>query len=69
MAHYAEAFAVIPGQCFRFVHNGVGHAVHCREPVVRRGQLMDGKDKRRTVDACAEHATEPRGGDHVTGPR
>ena len=26
MAHYAKAFYVHTGQCFRFVHNGVGHA-------------------------------------------
>jgi hypothetical protein len=29
MAHYAEAFYVEPGHCFRFVHSGVGHAKHC----------------------------------------
>ncbi len=56
MTHYAEAFYVAPGQCFRFVHNGVGRAAHCREPVARRGLFVDGKGKRWTVDACAEHA-------------
>ena len=56
MTHYAEAFAVIPGQCFRFVNNGVGHASHCREPVVRRGQLIDGKGGRWQIDAGAEQA-------------
>ena len=40
MAHYAEAFAVTPGQCFRFAHSGVGHAAHCREPVVCRGWFI-----------------------------
>jgi hypothetical protein len=42
MSHYAEAFYVEPGQCFRFVHSGVGHAAHCREPVVQRGEFIDG---------------------------
>jgi hypothetical protein len=58
MAHYAEAFSVIPGQCFRFVHNGVGHASHCEEPIVRGGRFTDGNGKRWTVEACAEHADE-----------
>jgi hypothetical protein len=56
MAHYAEAFYVEVGQCFRFVHSGVGHAAHCREPVVQRGEFIDGTGKRWQVDACAEHA-------------
>jgi hypothetical protein len=55
VAHYAEAFSVMPGQCFRFVHNRVGHAAHRREPAVRHGQFVDGKGKRWTVDACTEH--------------
>jgi hypothetical protein len=45
MPHYAEAFSVIPGQCFRFVHSGVGHAQHCREPVVCYGRFTDAKGK------------------------
>lgn len=45
-------------RCFRIVHSGVGHASHCGEPVVRRGQFIDGKGKRWAVDACAEHAEE-----------
>jgi hypothetical protein len=48
-----------PGQCFRFVHNGVGHAKHCPAPVTRHGTFVDGKDKEREVDACDEHAEEP----------
>ena len=47
---------------FRFVHSGVGHASHCREPIVRHGRFKDGKVKRWTVDACAEHANELAGG-------
>jgi hypothetical protein len=45
MAHYTEAFSVQTGQCFRFVHNGVGHAKHCPEPVTRRGQFVDARGK------------------------
>ena len=56
MAHYAEAFSVHPGQCFGFLHNGVGHAKHCPEPVNRHGTFVDGKGKGWDVDACNEHA-------------
>ncbi len=56
MAHYADAFCVELGQCFRFVHAGTGHARHCPEPVARRGQFVDRAGKRWTVDACSEHA-------------
>jgi hypothetical protein len=61
VAHYAEAYFVEPGQCFRFVHNGVGHANHCPEPVVARGQFIDGAGKRWRVDACSSHARELSG--------
>ncbi|MGA8726815.1 MAG: hypothetical protein WB565_17410 [Acidimicrobiales bacterium] len=61
MTHYAEAFYVEPGTCFRFRHNGVGHAAHCRKPVVARGQFIDGSGKRWRVDACEEHAEELSG--------
>jgi hypothetical protein len=43
MAHFAEAFSVSRGQCFRLVHNGAGHAQHCREPVVRPGVFVAGQ--------------------------
>jgi hypothetical protein len=56
--HYAEAFCVQPGQCFRFVHNGVGHAKHCRKLVVAHGTFIDGKGRRVGIDACREHAEE-----------
>ncbi len=58
MAHYSEAFSVQPGQCFRFVHNGVGHARHCPDPVTRHSTFVDRKGKRWQVDACDEHAEE-----------
>ena len=61
MGHYTEAFFVEPGSCFRFCHNGVGHAAHCREPVVARGQFIDGNGKGWRVDACDEHAEELTG--------
>ena len=61
VAHYAEAFYVEPGTCFRFRHNGVGHAVHRREPVVAKGQFIDGSGKRWWFDACEEHADELSG--------
>jgi hypothetical protein len=49
---------VEPGTCFRFRHNGVGHAAHCREPIVARGLFIDGAGKLWRMDACAEHAEE-----------
>lgn len=59
--HYANAFSPELGQCFRFVHNGVGHAQHCPGPVVARGQFTDGKGRKWTVDGCEEHAGELNG--------
>lgn len=56
--HYAEAVYVEPGRCFRFVHSGVGHAAHRPDPVIGRGQFVDGKGKRWKVDACANHFGE-----------
>jgi hypothetical protein len=61
VAHYAEAFYVAPGQCFRFVHNGVGHAKHCPEPVLSHGVFTDKTGKRWQVEACQEHAKEANG--------
>ena len=58
MPHYAEAFSVQPGRCFRFVHSGVGHAAHCREPVVVTGTFIDNKGRPWTVDACEGHRQE-----------
>ena len=55
MPYYAEAFSVTPGQCFRFTHSGVGHASHCREPVICRGRFEDRAGKWHWVEACAEH--------------
>jgi hypothetical protein len=56
MPHYAEAFYAQPGQCFRFVHSGVGHAQHCPEPVTHHGVFVDAKGKRWRVEACATHS-------------
>jgi hypothetical protein len=47
MPHYAEAFCVIPGQCFRFVHSGFGHAIHCHQRVASRGRFKDRAGMRR----------------------
>jgi hypothetical protein len=59
MAHYAEAFYIQPGQCFRFVHNGVGYAQHFPAPVSRHCVFVDAKGKRWEVDACEENAEKP----------
>ena len=64
--HYAEAFSIQPGRCFRFVGKGVGHAAHCREPVVARGTFVDGNGRRWEVDACEGHREEL---EHVEGGR
>ena len=63
MSHYAQAFYVEADRCFRFIHSGVGHASHCREPVSERGQFVDAQGKWWTVEACSEH------GDELTKPQ
>jgi hypothetical protein len=61
MAHYAEAFYVEPGKCFRLRHNGVGRAAHCQEPLVACGHFIDATGKQWRVDACEEHSEELSG--------
>jgi hypothetical protein len=41
--HYAEAFAVMPGQCFRMVQGKAGQQgapTHCPDPVEYRGKFV-----------------------------
>jgi hypothetical protein len=45
-----------------FLHNGVGRTAHCREPVVARGQFINGSGKRWRVDACEENTGAQRNG-------
>jgi hypothetical protein len=41
--HYANAFTIDPGRCFRMVQlPGVGHPMHCVEPVAWHGQPYNG---------------------------
>lgn len=58
--HYADAFAVIPGQCLRFVHSmapgAAGAPHHCREPVIAFGGFVDATGKRHRCYACLDHA-------------
>jgi hypothetical protein len=53
--YYAEAFFVQPGQCFRMVHSGVGHAMHCPAPVEWHGRFQDGTRKWHEVGSCVWH--------------
>jgi hypothetical protein len=58
MEHYAEAFAIVPGRCFRMVQlPGVGHPFHCVEPVAWHGRFRAG-DRQYRVDACDGHASD-----------
>ncbi len=57
--HYANAFTVTPGQCFRMViANEAGHPTHCPEPVTVRGRWRSAANKVYRVDACDGHADE-----------
>jgi hypothetical protein len=56
--HYAEAFCLTAGECFRFVHNGVGHASHCPNALVWRGRFKDGGGKWHTVESCDGHRAD-----------
>jgi hypothetical protein len=58
VGHYAEAFSIQPGRCFRFTGTAVGHAAHCREPIVARGTFVDKLGRLWPVDACERHRAE-----------
>lgn len=65
MSHYAEAFMVSPGCCFRMVMKpGEGQPTHCAAEVTSRGVWIDATGKRwHHVEACPEHEdqlVEPR---------
>jgi hypothetical protein len=53
--HYAEAFALRPDGCFRFVSDAAGRPSHCPEPPAWSGIFLDKQGKRRQVRACAGH--------------
>jgi hypothetical protein len=60
LTHYAEAFALLPGRCFRMVHaeDGTGHAQHCPYITEWRGRFQDGAGKWWTVKACDGHRAD-----------
>jgi hypothetical protein len=57
-AHYAQAFMVTPGRCFRLVERPTAHGQpdHCSAPVAWHGTFTDRAGKRHQVDACDGHA-------------
>lgn len=56
-AHYANAFTIDPGRCFRMIQlEGVGHPMHCPEPIAWHGRFRANDDKLYRVDACQGHA-------------
>ena len=61
-AHYAEAFTLIPGRCFRMVTDPEsrrrGQPIHCEESVVWRGRFLTRGEDVYRVDACGEHGDE-----------
>jgi hypothetical protein len=61
-AHYADAFTIIPGRCFRMVHDPDprhrGQPIFCREPVVWRGRLYTAGKNVYRVDSCETHSDE-----------
>jgi hypothetical protein len=53
VGHYANAFTLTPGRCFRMVQlEGVGHPDHCREPVACHGRWRAGDKRLYRVAAC-----------------
>ncbi len=57
LAHYAEAFYLTTGQCFRLIlaEDGTGHAQHCPYITEWRGRFQDGAGKWHTVESCDGH--------------
>ena len=54
--YYAQAFAALPGRCFRFISGGEGGGpTHCPEPPAWRGIFRARNGRRYTVEACAGH--------------
>jgi hypothetical protein len=59
MDHYAEAFFVEAGQCWRMVTTErQGMPAHCAEPVEWRGRTKDGRGRWHVVWSCSGHADE-----------
>ncbi len=57
MDHFANAFSLTPGRCFRMVAlPGVGHPNHCPEPVAWYGRWRAADNRLYRVDACESHA-------------
>src|SRR5829696_4534722 len=55
--YYAEAFALLPGRCFRMVaHHGEAGPTHCPEPVAWRGSWRP-----RTAAATASRPAKATG--------
>jgi hypothetical protein len=59
-SHYAQAFTVMPGRCFRMISKPTAHGQpdHCPAPVVYHGVFVDGTGRRWEVDACSGHASD-----------
>ncbi len=51
LAHYAEAFYLTTGQCFRLIlaEDGTGHAQHCPYITEWRGRFRDNAGKWHTA--------------------
>jgi len=59
MDHYAEAFYVEPGRCWRMVNTDrQGMSPLCPEPVEWRGRKRDRRGKWHVVDSCESHVGE-----------
>jgi hypothetical protein len=59
-SHYAEAFYVEAGQCFRMIISpnpgSQGSPTHCPNPVEFTGLFQDGTGKQHVVWSCIDHA-------------
>jgi hypothetical protein len=54
--YYAEAFAILPGRCFRLVERaGEAGPMHCPDPARWRGTFRARSGRRYAVQACDGH--------------
>ena len=58
--HYAEAFYLTSGCCFRLIQaeDGTGHAQHCPYFIEWRGRFKDNAGRWHTVEACRGHRAD-----------
>ena len=69
MDHYANAFTLTSGRCFRMIQaeDRTGHAEDCPYVTQWRGRFKDAAGKWHTVEACGGHRADLDSVQRVTG--